>query len=68
MRKRLQQARKDKGLTQQQMAKYLNISVRAYQSIEYAERIGSIAIWDKLEDLFKIHQRLLREVSERPNR
>ena len=32
-----------------------------YQQIERGTRIGKIEMWDKLEDLFKIHQRTLRE-------
>nr|DAI94464.1 MAG TPA: hypothetical protein [Caudoviricetes sp.] len=28
--------------------------------MEYGQRTGSIEIWDKLEDIFNVHQRLLR--------
>ena len=61
MREKLKEARRAAGMTQQQMADYLKIDVRYYKQIEYGERLGSIAIWDNLEDLFKIHQRILRE-------
>lgn len=64
MRENLRKARIDKGMTQKQVAEYLHIVERHYKSIEYGERLGSIAIWDKLEDLFSIHQRVLREISE----
>ena len=62
MRNNLRQARKDKGMTQQQVAEYLGIGLRAYQHIEKGLYIGKIEHWDKLEDLFSIHQRILREL------
>lgn len=61
MRKNLKDARRKKGLTQKQVAEYLGITEHAYQKIEYGERIGKIESWDKLEDLFGVHQRTLRE-------
>lgn len=64
MRKNLKKARKEKGLTQQQVADYLHTDVRYYKQIENGERLGSIKMWDTLEDLFSIHQRILREISE----
>ena len=60
MRSQLQKARRDAGLTQKNMADYLNISERYYKAMEYGERTGSIELWDRLEDLFKVHQRELR--------
>lgn len=63
MRENLRKARKEKGLTQQSVADYLGISLRYYQNIESGDRNGDFVIWDKLEDLFKIHQRVLRETS-----
>ena len=63
MRKNLKEARKAAGLTQQQVADELGISIRYYRFIENGERNGDFELWDALEDLFKIHQRLLREIS-----
>ncbi len=63
MRNNLKQARLNAGMTQQQVAEYLGIIEQAYQKIEYGKRIGKIETWDKLEDLFGIHQRILREIS-----
>ena len=63
MRKNLINARKEKHLTQKQVAEYLDITVRAYQHIEKGVYLGKIQHWDKLEDLFKRHQRYLRELS-----
>ena len=62
MRANLINARKEKGYTQQYVANYLGIGVNAYQKIEYGTRLGKIATWDKLEDLFGIDQRTLREM------
>ena len=62
MREHLRQARLDKGMTQKQVAEYLGITEHHYQRIEYGTTIGKIDIWDKLEDLFSIHQRVLREI------
>jgi len=52
-------------MTQRQVAENLEISERYYQHIEAGDRNGDFEIWDKLEDLFGIHQRVLRERSER---
>ena len=62
MRKNLQQARKAAGLTQQAMADKLHIGLRHYKKIESAETLGSIDLWDKLEDFLKVNQRVLREI------
>lgn len=63
MRSQLQKARKDAGMSQQQVAEKLGISLIYYQKIEAGDRIGSFEIWDKLEDITGIHQRKLREIS-----
>lgn len=62
MRENLRNARKEKGLTQQQVADRLGISLVYYQKIEQGSRTGDFEIWDSLEDLFNIHQRKLREI------
>lgn len=64
MRHQLKQARQAAGLTQKQVAEVLGISERYYQHIEAGDRNGDFEIWDGLEDLFNIHQRILREVEE----
>jgi transcriptional regulator with XRE-family HTH domain len=61
MRENLKKARKDAGMTQQQVADAIGLSLIGYQQIERGVRIGKIETWDKLEDLFNIHQRVLRE-------
>ena len=60
MRRNLQAARKAKGMTQQDMADYLEIGLRHYQKIEYADLNGPFEVWDALEDLLGVHQRILR--------
>lgn len=63
MRKNLKEARKKAGLTQQQMADKLGLTLRHYQKIEYGDLRGSFEVWDALEDILGIHQRKLREIS-----
>lgn len=63
MRKRLKEARRSAGMTQQKMADKLKISLRYYQNMETGDRTGDVALWDKLEDITGIHQRVLRELS-----
>ena len=64
MRKNLKEARIVAGMTQKQVAEYLHTAERYYKQIEHGERLGSIAMWDNLDDLFSIHQRKLRESLE----
>ena len=61
-RERLRAARLANGMTQQQVADRLGISLRYYQNIEKGDRTGDFEIWDELEDVFGVHQRELREV------
>lgn len=69
MRKNLKEARQKAGMTQQQVADRLKISLRYYQNIEAGDRTGDFYIWDELEDITGIHQRILREISKnRPDR
>lgn len=62
MRSNLRAARKAAGLTQQALADRLGLTLRHYQKIEYAEINGSFGVWDALEDLLGVHQRILREM------
>lgn len=62
MRENLQKARKAAGLTQQAIADKLGLTLRHYQKIEYANLNGSFEVWDALEDLLGVHQRILREI------
>lgn len=64
MRKNLKEARKAKNMTQKEVADVLGVGLRYYIQIEQGNRTGNFDIWDKLEDLFSIHQRKLREISE----
>lgn len=64
MRQNLKEARQQVGMTQQQVADLLDISLRYYKQIEAGERTGDFAIWDTLEDITGIHQRKLREIAE----
>lgn len=64
MRKNLKEARAAAGLTQQQMADKLGLTLGHYQKIEYNKLNGSFEVWDALEDMLGIHQRKLREISD----
>ena len=61
MRANLKKARTDAGLTQEKMAEKLGISPLYYHLIENGKRTGCFEVWDKLEDITGIHQRVLRE-------
>ncbi len=61
MRKNLKEARQKAGMTQQQMADKLDITLVYYQKIEAGDRTGDFTLWDTLEDITGIHQRILRE-------
>lgn len=61
VRENLKNARKAACLTQQAMADKLGISLVYYQKIEAGDRTGDFSIWDDLEDITGIHQRLLRK-------
>ena len=61
MRENLRNARKAAHMTQQVMADRLGIHERYYKAVVSGERLGSIALWDALEDLLGVNQRVLRE-------
>ncbi len=61
MRENLKEARRQAGMTQKQVAEYLHISERHYKFMESGQTTGNVELWDRLEDLFNIHQRVLRE-------
>lgn len=63
MRHNLKKARTEAGLTQEEVAAKLGITSRYYRMIERGERNGDFEMWDAMEDLFGIHQRILRELS-----
>lgn len=63
MRENLRKARKAAGMTQQAMADKLGLTLGHYQKIEYENLNGSFEVWDALEDMLGIHQRILRETS-----
>lgn len=62
MRSNLIRARKEKKWSQEHTAEKLGISLRQYQRIESGESAGTIDMWDRLEDLFLLTSRYLREL------
>lgn len=63
MRERLKTERVKRGWTQKEVAEKLGISLIGYRQIESGARIGRIETWDALEDMYGVHQRVLREDS-----
>lgn len=63
-RENLKKARREAGLTQQQMADKLEISIVYYQKIEQGSRTGDFVLWDTLEEITGVHQRKLREMQD----
>lgn len=51
---RLKELRKSKGISQEQAANELEISVRAYQNYEYGQREPNIEMINKLADLYNV--------------
>lgn len=68
MRGNLKAARVAAGMTQQAVADALGITLRYYCNLEAGDRIGNFEIWDKLEDMFAIHQRVLRRIDRADSR
>lgn len=64
MRENLKASRLAARITQQQMADKLGISLNYYQKIEAGDRTGDFTLWDMLEDITGVHQRLLREIED----
>lgn len=52
MRTNLINERKDKKLTQAEVAKMLGITTRHYISLEAGTSKGSVTVWERLRDLF----------------
>lgn len=61
MRNNLKAARRALGLTQQALADELGVGLRHYKKIESGETLGSIPLWDAMEDRLGVNQRVLRE-------
>lgn len=60
MRENLKNARKAAKLTAQQVADQVGITLRHYRKLESGDTLGSVPVWDALEDLFEVNQRTLR--------
>lgn len=67
MRQNLKRARRAAGMKQREVARALGITIRYYQKIEAGDHEGRCALWDKLQDLFGIEQRQLRECRDKTN-
>jgi Uncharacterized protein conserved in bacteria len=67
MRAILREKRLKRKMTQRDVAESVGISLRLYQHLEQGTAVGSVATWDKLEDLFKTRQQRLRENIQNPD-
>lgn len=61
-RELLNKTRKEKGFSARQMAERLGISRSYYLKIESGNRTGRPEIWDAIEDIFGMNQRILRKM------
>lgn len=57
----LRKYRLERGWTLDYVAKQIGVTKTAIHDLEVGKRIGSIPVWDALEDLFNLPQRQLRE-------
>lgn len=57
----LNNTRKERGISARQMAEQLGISRRYYLEIESGSKTGRTDIWDGIEDILGVNQRILRE-------
>lgn len=64
---RLKELRKKKGLSQEQVAKDLNISMRAYQNYEYGQREPNIEMILKLAEYYDVTTDYLLEKESSPS-
>jgi DNA-binding XRE family transcriptional regulator len=60
MRYKLKEVRKERGLTQEEVAEKIGICMRYYQKIEAGESTGAVWVWDALEELLRVNQQQLR--------
>lgn len=60
----LRRKRKEMGLKQSEVARAIHISHKMYSCIEEGTRTGSVDLWDALEDLFGVDQRILIKVTK----
>lgn len=63
----LKELRKAKGLSQEQAAKALNITLRAYQNYEYGQREPNIEMINKLADFYGVTTDYLLGREAEPN-
>ena len=62
MKNKVRELRAAAGMTQQAMADKLGVGLRHYKKIECGETLGSVPLWDELEDVLGVNQRVLREI------
>lgn len=63
----LKELRKAKGLSQEQVANQLGITLRAYQNYEYGQREPNIEMINKIADFYGVTTDYLLGREEQPN-
>ena len=63
----LRKYRLERGWTQEFVAKKIGVNKVTIHDLETGKRMGSIRVWDALEDLFEVPQRQLRDVEKEPD-
>lgn len=62
----LRKYRLERGWTLEHVAKQIGVTKTAIHDLEVGKRIGSVPVWDALEDLFGVPQRQLRAIEKEP--
>lgn len=64
---RLVRLRKDKGFSQNALAKEIGVSPRTYQDYEYGEREPQVAIFSRIADFYGVTLDYLAGRTDEPN-
>lgn len=61
--RKLNTIRKEKGMSAREVSEKIGVTLRYYRQMESGERTGQANLWDSLEDIMGVHQRILRETT-----
>jgi transcriptional regulator with XRE-family HTH domain len=64
MKKVLRDTRLNKCLKQTELAALIGLTKQGYWDIEHGRSKGSVNIWDKLEEVLGVDQKILRQVDD----
>lgn len=60
----LRKARRQKRMTQKQLANLIQIAPQTVSALELGNRKGPVDTWDKLEEVLGVDQKILRQVEK----